>query len=377
MSEPRLPLLSRPRRDWPGPSTVVPEPASARGAGAAHTHAGSWSVPRHGTPAIVRSFTRVALCLLLFLQLPAGVAAAAELRLASWNIANLYHQPGASIPGRDTVREARHFEALREYARALDADVVALQEVNSEAAIHAVFPHPQWVAYISGRRASDLASRRRTDGTYTGFAVRAGIRVLEARDVADISVSHRACSTSSTSRGVPMRRGIELLLEHEGQRLRLLNVHLKARCARGALLDGEGGPLAEAANCHCVTLAEQIGPLRQWIARASDDDTPFVLLGDFNRAFDRFGERDHLWAAMQSASPLRLWRLPFRAESPCWKGVRGARHYPEPIDFLVFDERAWSRVDRDSFDWLTYDPAWGAEYDRISDHCPIAATLCW
>jgi hypothetical protein len=79
---------------------------------------------------------------------------------------------------------------------------------------------------------------------------------------------------------------------------------------------------------------------------------PFVVLGDFNRRIDRFGQDDHLWREIDDGVPpgLDLRRLPFNREAQC------NRSFPQPIDFLVFDERAWRMVDVASFQEITYDP---------------------
>jgi hypothetical protein len=39
-----------------------------------------------------------------------------------------------------------------------------------------------------------------------------------------------------------------------------------------------------------VTLAAQRPPLEAWIDQAARELVPFVILGDFNRSIDRFGQ---------------------------------------------------------------------------------------
>jgi len=100
------------------------------------------------------------------------------------------------------------------------------------------------------------------------------------------------------------------------------------------------------------------------------------MLGDFNRAFDVHGPGDHVWREIDDGSPagLDLWRLPFQQESDRWRGT--GRHHPRPIDFLVFDDRAWQRVDRATFRQVSYDAADRDEARGTpSDHCPIAVDL--
>ena len=77
-------------------------------------------------------------------------------------------------------------------------------------------------------------------------------------------------------------------------------------------------------------------PLEAWIDARWREGTPLVVLGDFNRAMDRHGPRDHLWRALDDGDPpgLKLYRLPNGRESACWRGT--SRHHRHPIDFFVF-----------------------------------------
>jgi hypothetical protein len=139
------------------------------------------------------------------------------------------------------------------------------------------------------------------------------------------------------------RSGDPILLEKDGQLLRLLSVHLKSGC--------HGGSLENPTDPDCVTLAAQRAPLEAWIDEAAQDVVPFMILGDFNRRIDRFGQDDHLWREIDDGDPpgLDLRRLPFNREAEC------SPSFPQPIDFLLFDDRAWQMVDEASFQEITYD----------------------
>jgi len=158
--------------------------------------------------------------------------------------------------------------------------------------------------------------------------------------------------------------GTEILLEKDGQLLRLLSVHLKSGC--------HGGSLENSTDPACATLAAQRAPLEAWIDEAAQELVPFGILGDFNRRIDRFGQDDHLWREIDDGDPpgLDLWRLPFNREAGCHPS------FPQAIDFLVFDDRAWQMVDEASFEEITYDPE-DQELARgtPSDHCAIAVSL--
>ncbi len=285
--------------------------------------------------------------------------AAGEIRLASWNLNNLHWQSGEPLRSRAPVRADADYHRLRDYARRLDADVVALQEVNGPRAARRVFPPSEYRLFFSGRLAEDRRTGRESDRIYTGFAVRRGVfDRVEKRDYPALGLAH----------GRGLRWGTELRLFRDGDELAVLAVHLKSGCFARSLEPAD--------DPACRTLAAQRRPLEAWIDARAEAGMAFAVLGDFNRAFDIFGDRDHVWEAIDDGSPegLDLWRLPYHRESRCWAGT--GRHHRHPIDFLVFDDRAWQRVDRDSFRQLTFDP----DHRDIargtpSDHCPIVVEI--
>jgi hypothetical protein len=238
--------------------------------------------------------------------------------------------------------------------------------VNGPKAAALVFPPDQYDLYFSGRYVEDLVTgkatdpdpEQRSDRIYTGFAVRRGVfDAVSKRDVPSLGLIHAADNR-------PVRWGTEILLEKDGQLLRLLSVHLKS--------GGHGGSLENPADPNCVTLAAQLSPLEAWIDEAAQELVPFVILGDWNRRIDRFGQDDHLWREIDDGDPpgLDLRRLPFDREAECNPA------FPQPIDFLVFDDRAWQMVDEASFQEITYDSEdQDPERGTPSDHCSIAVSL--
>lgn len=303
-------------------------------------------------------------------------ADALTLHLASWNIANLYHREGRSIPGRRLTRNRDDYQRLAEYARRLEADVVALQEVNSVAAVQRIFPADEWRVFMSARRQADFracgaAPRCDTDGIYTAFAVRRGIEVRVMAPGDALGVTRDAAAPDSRS----LRWGTDIEIRHGETRLRLLSVHLKSGCARGRLDPPRGG--ARLRDPDCEALARQRNPLDAWIDAREHAGEAFAVIGDFNRAFDVHGEGDHFWQRIDDGEPsgAQLYRLPYKRESPCWKDAPPARHYRQPIDFLVFGQKAWQWVRRDSFGWLNYAPEHAPRWRRLSDHCAIRVQL--
>ena len=276
-------------------------------------------------------------------------------RVASWNLNLLHWRTGGALWRGAVARRDRDYDTLARYARNLNADIIAFQEVNGPRAAARIFPVHDYVLYFSGRYDS------RYDGIYNGFAVRRGRfdRVVK-RD-------YPALGLRPGSR-FELRWGVDLAVRRDGRTLRLLNVHLKSGCFAKSLESPR--------NRHCRKLARQVEPLESWIDARMREGAPFVVLGDFNRAMDRHGRRDHLWSALDDGNPpgLKLYRLPAGREPACWRGTSRFRRHP--IDFFVFGPRAWPRVDVASLRQLVWtaedaDPRRGLP----SDHCPIAVDL--
>ena len=240
-------------------------------------------------------------------------AAPAEwIRIATWNLNRLHWRIGGALWRGAAARSGEDYRTLARYARALDADVIAFQEVNGPRAAARVFPPRDYDLHFSGRYDS------RYDDIYNGYAVRKGTfdRVVK-RD-------HEALGLGSGSR-FQLRWGVDLLVSKDGQQLRLLNVHLKSKCFRKRLRS----PRSRA----CRTLARQIEPLEAWIDARWREGVPFVVLGDFNRELDRHGERDHLWAAIADGDPpgLALHRVSAGRDPACWRGTSRHFRYPDRL----------------------------------------------
>jgi hypothetical protein len=242
------------------------------------------------------------LALLLALLAPTA-APAAELKLAAWNIRNLATQ-GRVFHDGCCERTPADLDRLRGIAEMLAADVVAVQEASSLAALARVFPPEAYVLCL-GSRTGEASCR--DDGTpgpdvpatetpaqNLAFAVRraSGLRVVLIRNLPALSVAPDG--------GWPEHPGLELVVEREGRRLALLNAHL-AGCYDGPVASGSPNPA-------CRTMAAQVEPLRAWM-----DEAPpaFAALGDFNRRFARETPTDALGPRLPAA------RLPLD-EALCW-----------------------------------------------------------
>ena len=213
------------------------------------------------------------------LPVPAG-----WIRIASWNLNLLHWRTGGALWRGAIARGEGDYDTLARYARDLNADIIAFQEVNGPRAAARVFPVRDYDLHLSGRHDS------RFDDIHNGFAVRKGRfdRVVK-RDYPTLGIG-------AGSR-YELRWGVDLTVFRNGRILRLLNVHLKSGCFVKSLEN----PVSR----HCRKLARQVAPLESWIDTSWREGVPFVVLGDFNRAMDRYGPKDHLWRAIDDRRPCR------------------------------------------------------------------------
>ncbi len=273
--------------------------------------------------------------LILFL-LTATAAHAGELKFATWNL-NWLTFRDAGLPENVKLREAEDWETLRGYAIALDADIVAIQEVDGPDAAARVFPPDRYVLHMTGDRVIQRV----------GFAVRRGIAF-------DINPDVRAIALEPGSR---LRSGADITLRLPSGPLRVLTVHLKSGCQRASVT-------TRAPQRVCLTLISQFDVVDQWIAERRDEGVPFVLLGDFNRAMEK---REKLIAKAQAVAP--MIRVTEGLSSPCWN-LRDSF-----IDHILVGGPARAWIVPNSVRVMTYRETDPVFKERLSDHCPVSVRL--
>lgn len=309
--------------------------------------------------------------LFLAAQAVAGSPATATLKIATWNLEWLI-APATFKPLKrrcvpqdehaiandrrlpcDVVyrleRSSRDFAVLARYARLLDADVVALQEVDGVEAARLVFPGYDFC--FSGSR--HLQN--------TGFAVRAGLPKRCGTDVVELALEDT------------LRRGAELVLfPGEPRELHLLSVHLKSGCSQKPL---------DSPDRACEALGRQAPLLGHWIESQAAAGHRFAVLGDFNRELLREGG-----PARSASGPLRqLWPeiltgragaagLVNAAAGQTFRNCVPGQAHAAFIDHIVLGPVLGAAVVPGSFQRVTFSAA-DARHARLSDHCPVAIRL--
>jgi endonuclease/exonuclease/phosphatase family metal-dependent hydrolase len=307
----------------------------------------------------------------------AGPASAAGpvLRLATWNIEHLAAADGAGCRPRTEA----DYRELRAVAEALDADIIAVQEVQNAAALARVFDSGVYAHVVSARPEHGRDTCRGMPGQRrlaqrTGFAIHRGRLARQGLDYR-VLPAFRALGDDGR------RWGVRIQIEGaDGPVLELMSIHLKSGCAYNRLD-------RDVRRHQCEILIRQRGILEEWIDARAAADTPFVVLGDFNRQLDQ--RNDHFWTDIDDGEVCD-WRPDPTLGRRCKPGstrrdadadlvLAGAGRpfpyaynprYPYAIDHIVLGGPAADWRVRGSWEVLGYQAK-----PKPSDHHPIAVLL--
>lgn len=276
-----------------------------------------------------------ALLAFLFLALPQD-ASAAELKIATWNLEWLTTRPAGdpALPADVAPKRPEDIARLAGYAARLNADVVAMEEVDGPAIAARLFPPDRYALHFT----SDRVVQR------VGFVIRRDISFTANPDLVALDPYPDAPH--------PLRSGADVTLHFESGLLRLLAIHLKSGC--------RDEPLKASRRTACETLRQQLPPLEGWIAQRRAEGVPFVILGDFNRWLD---PPDQMWTALNAAAP--LVDAAAGHDNPCWGGAPF-------IDHILAGAAARNWMEPDTLRVMLYRETGDDWRERLSDHCPVS-----
>jgi endonuclease/exonuclease/phosphatase family metal-dependent hydrolase len=241
----------------------------------------------------------------------------------------------------DAARSGEDIAALRRYARALDADVVALQEVDGADAARLVFRNHEFC--FSGRVAVQN----------NGFAIRRGIPFACGADVVDLALAD------------DVRRGVEVrLFPGTSAEIALLSVHLKSGCARDPL---------DSTRSSCRELRRQLPFLEAWIDARAAERKPFAVLGDFNRDLRQEPAGVSFWRDIDDAEPPAA-DLVNTADGQKFENCSPAQTFTGFIDYIILGRDLAQGLVEGSFGRALYRPR-DAARRKLSDHCPVFIRL--
>jgi len=245
------------------------------------------------------------------------------------------------------------YKQLAKYASKLDADVIALQEVEDG----------EWASKVFGDGYEYYFSTR-------DYVQRVGVAVKKSSGYKVTSTEYKALDVGR------VRYGMDLTLTNGNKQLRLLAVHLKSGCFAKPLDNETVTSLPDSSKRNikekraCTKLSKQIQPLESWIDDRAKENIPFMVLGDFNRRFSidiesSLAEDQGLWQAIDDEGSEDLWTPTLTKNSKCWGGS-----YKDYIDHIVLDPRAKVKFVKGSFSQLVFDGKYTKELSRsLSNIC--------
>lgn len=278
-------------------------------------------------------------------------AFAQELKIATWNIQWLSDH-------ENNVRTDKDYQELRNYTQQLNADVIALQEVESVALTQKALGD-NYDVYVSSK----------------DWFQRVGVAVRKSAGFGIKAIEYQALDVGR------VRYGMDVTLSRNDKQFRLLSVHLKSGCFEKPLDETSIDAMPskeekqEREKNACDLLNKQIEPLEAWIDARAEEGIPFAVLGDFNRRFvqdiaNKQSEASGLWQAIDDEGAETMWSPTLTRNSACWGG-----YYKDYIDHIVLDPNAKSLFIDNSFEQLVFEGNYNEDAHRLSDHCPIAVTL--
>ena len=270
-------------------------------------------------------------------QLP---SASQPFKIATWNVEHLAYP----IDTGCRTRTPSEIAAMKAYAKNLDADIIALQEVGSKAALQQIFSEDDWQLIMSSRADSKAYTCRQTGALSTqqkvAFAVKKAMPVLNTAPLDKLALKRAG-----------LRYGLQITVNTPNGPTDILNVHMKSGCFVDDYLKSDSPA--------CKTYAQQAPILDSWIAKREATNTPYIVLGDFNHRI--------------SAPYNRLTRSLLsneRSTSITTSHLIGCQaRYPAPIDHIIV-----GKMDAKSIEKSAQVHKYKNMDDKamLSDHCAVS-----
>lgn len=239
---------------------------------------------------------------------------------------------------RRLSRDSADLARLAWYARRLDADVIAFQEVEDAGIAARIFDNYR-ICIAPGPGVQ-----------HVGFAIRPGLahRCGPPMQALSLEGTQRSGMTLVLFPGTPAA-------------VELLAVHLKSGCADSTLDSGSSS---------CRLLAAQAEHLASWItARAN---SRFIVLGDFNRG-DTNVDADEFWRVLAAGEPAAA-PFAFAGAGTAFRNCHIGAGFTRAIDHILVSRSLLPELVQGGFSRIGYREADALRY-RLPDHCPVRVLL--
>jgi endonuclease/exonuclease/phosphatase family metal-dependent hydrolase len=314
-----------------------------------------------------------------------------SLRIMTWNIANLHHETGIPLRPGAIAREDIDYDRIASTISALNADIIAFQEIGSLQALMRVISTNDYHLAISDRyKVGDEQKSAKDRDIYTAVAVSKSKFPLlpQIHTINAFSLTHFDFDRDENPSQRPTRSAIEIRFNWEDKEISLLNLHLKSSCHQYPLTVVEDQNFftgdAFGSRYDCRTLKAQLAILENWTEFQVQARRYPILAGDFNRRLNMLYRNptrfEDFWHELNDGQPnnLELVKGPLGLDKICWP--QNEHRFEDHIDFIVADRRLVPSEKLPVYQkfGLGFDDA--PEYkddqrQRISDHCPVMMEL--
>jgi len=274
-----------------------------------------------------------------------------KVHLVAWNMEHLAENIGEGC----LPREESDYKAMRVFAAGLEADIVALQEVESVKAVARVFSEEDWNIIVSDRPASRAYDCRGNGQKSTqqrvGLVMRKGLEYEEVGGFKELALDREG-----------LRYGLVAKVIRGKDTLEVMSIHMKSGC----FVEDYSASNRKA----CETFEQQVPILDAWMEKRLKAGKPFVVLGDFNHRIANPSNK--FW---QDLTEMEGKTVVLRNSM---KELRGCHpKYPEPIDHILMGAGAenWQIEGSETVYYFRGKAHSMTEDDMLSDHCPIGVTL--
>ena len=256
-----------------------------------------------------------------------------SLKIVSWNIANLAEGPGKALRG-GYVRSQSDYDVLKDQIAAMDADIIALQEIGSIPTAQMVIDTAEYEIEFETRCKSNRAQCQSDVGDiYTAIAFRKSLPQADVFQLDQLAIPH----TDECGETRDVRGGVGVSFALNNQTVHVPSLHIKASCKDDRIESGT--------EDDCATQRAQFEALNAWM-RSIPSDELILLAGDFNRKL--LTSNDSVRNYLDAESISTLTYLPAQAERTCWAGT--------DYQFDFRDLKRKARVNNPDIDAQNVDP---------------------
>jgi endonuclease/exonuclease/phosphatase family metal-dependent hydrolase len=223
-----------------------------------------------------------------------------ELRIASWNIANLA-EPGNSF--RAQKRSEDDYVQLRKKISELKPHIIALQEMGSIAAAERILGKEYEVQFESRCYKNAHKCTASIGDIYTAIAFHKELVGATFFQVDSLAVNH----TDECRRSNKVRGGVGVKIDIGGRQTWILSVHMKAACKHDFNPDPD-------VQDDCEAQQRQFEALKDWMKERTND--AIIVAGDLNRLL--LNEKDRIRRTIFNSLGKSVRFLPTKNSRQCW-----------------------------------------------------------